>query len=493
MPLKAWVKGALDQIIQVCLKQPDLEFAWVGDDAVDPLQQAQTLNILVSAGIKTKEEARADLGLAPEPTLPPVGRGRDQVGKYNHNHDERGQFTTAEGAVEPGSKPPATTAAMETTTAPQSESDTQKPSAAAEKPQTPTAAPVPAPAAPTEALWATLPARAFQAAVQAANEAVVEATRAASSAAEEEVSGTIAKQLVQGAATSAMAVSALATAALVAMTKPTGGVEEGSVPGRPDITYRWAPDETTVTYHVLVDGQWRTLEARQDSTGSFRDAQGNLVATVVHDPGSKPTLATDPAAVDRAIAALPNATGDTASGATPPKDGSSASSGAQQIYVNPDTGQTIVAPAGSDASTLPPGFVPVGSGTLDDPGPSAASDAENSNSPSNAAAAQAPAWQPPPEALAKVPPDWGTPEPTKDGNGYRWSDPRGNKFGGIRIDPGDQKQTNLSQSVDHVIVRSEGKVLGWDGNPISGSIKDDPINAHIPLAIWAQWRYWNKP
>jgi hypothetical protein len=36
---------------------------WVGDDAVDPLEQAQTLNILVNAGIKTREEARADLGL----------------------------------------------------------------------------------------------------------------------------------------------------------------------------------------------------------------------------------------------------------------------------------------------------------------------------------------------------------------------------------------------------------------------------------------------
>ena len=38
---------------------------WVGDDAVDPLEQAQTLQILVGAGIKTREEARADLGLGP--------------------------------------------------------------------------------------------------------------------------------------------------------------------------------------------------------------------------------------------------------------------------------------------------------------------------------------------------------------------------------------------------------------------------------------------
>ena len=43
VPLKAWVKSALDQVIQVCLGERDLEFVWVGDDGVDPLQQAQTL------------------------------------------------------------------------------------------------------------------------------------------------------------------------------------------------------------------------------------------------------------------------------------------------------------------------------------------------------------------------------------------------------------------------------------------------------------------
>jgi hypothetical protein len=94
VPLKAWVKNALDQIVQVYLKQPDLEFAWVGDDAVDPLQQAQTLVALVGAGIKTVAEARADLGLA----------GAEKVAKFNPYHDEQGQFTTAEGAVEPGTR-----------------------------------------------------------------------------------------------------------------------------------------------------------------------------------------------------------------------------------------------------------------------------------------------------------------------------------------------------------------------------------------------------
>ncbi len=96
VPLKAWVKGALDEIIQVYLKQPDLEFIWVGDDAVDPLQQAQTLSILVNAGIKTREEARSELGLAPEP-----GAKSGGFGKFNPYHDERGRFATAERAVEP--------------------------------------------------------------------------------------------------------------------------------------------------------------------------------------------------------------------------------------------------------------------------------------------------------------------------------------------------------------------------------------------------------
>ncbi len=96
MPLKAWVKSALDHVIQVYLGEPDLEFVWVGDDAIDPLHQAQTLNILVSAGIKTREEARADLGLVPETKAPPA------FGKFNPYHDERGRFATADEAIEPG-------------------------------------------------------------------------------------------------------------------------------------------------------------------------------------------------------------------------------------------------------------------------------------------------------------------------------------------------------------------------------------------------------
>ena len=73
VPLKAWIKNALDHVIQSCMNEPGLD-VWVGDDAIDPLQQAQTLNILVTAGIKTRDEARAELGHGP------VGGGRESHG-----------------------------------------------------------------------------------------------------------------------------------------------------------------------------------------------------------------------------------------------------------------------------------------------------------------------------------------------------------------------------------------------------------------------------
>jgi hypothetical protein len=63
------------------MNEPGLEFVSVGDDAVDPLEQAQTLQILVTSGIKTREEARAELGLAPAaagPGKPEAGLGEAQ-------------------------------------------------------------------------------------------------------------------------------------------------------------------------------------------------------------------------------------------------------------------------------------------------------------------------------------------------------------------------------------------------------------------------------
>ncbi len=44
--------------------KPHLEFCRVGDDAVDPLSQAQTIAILIGARVKIRKEAGAKLGLA---------------------------------------------------------------------------------------------------------------------------------------------------------------------------------------------------------------------------------------------------------------------------------------------------------------------------------------------------------------------------------------------------------------------------------------------
>lgn len=99
-PMRAWVKDALDRVIQLYLGDDDLEFAWAGDDVTDPLQQAQTLQILVGSGVKTVDEARADLGLAP---LGKVEEGPAGLGKFNPYHDERGRFTTADGAQQSAS------------------------------------------------------------------------------------------------------------------------------------------------------------------------------------------------------------------------------------------------------------------------------------------------------------------------------------------------------------------------------------------------------
>ncbi len=97
--MRAWVKDMLDRVIQLYLGDDDLEFAWAGDDVTDPLQQAQTLQILIGSGVKTVDEARADLGLTP------LGKGGEEekpagFGKFNPYHDERGRFTTADGAQE---------------------------------------------------------------------------------------------------------------------------------------------------------------------------------------------------------------------------------------------------------------------------------------------------------------------------------------------------------------------------------------------------------
>ena len=49
------------------------------------------------------------------------------------------------------------------------------------------------------------------------------------------------------------------------------------------------------------------------------------------------------------------------------------------------------------------------------------------------------------------------------------------------------------QQVDHVVVRSGGKIIGRDGLPIAGRISDNYEAAHIPLSEYENWPTWNSP
>lgn len=95
------------------------------------------------------------------------------------------------------------------------------------------------------------------------------------------------------------------------------------------------------------------------------------------------------------------------------------------------------------------------------------------------------------DARTKLPGSWGPGVPNKKGVGTRWFDPS-NPGNGVRVDQGLPGSTQLSQQVDHVVVRSGGKVIGPDGKPIVGSLSDNP-QAHIPLADWMSWSSWSAP
>ncbi|WP_216638537.1 hypothetical protein [Endozoicomonas arenosclerae] len=101
-------------------------------------------------------------------------------------------------------------------------------------------------------------------------------------------------------------------------------------------------------------------------------------------------------------------------------------------------------------------------------------------------------WKIPDEVIHKIPERWIEPTDIRKGIGKRWFDPE-NKGNGIRIDKGNPNHSLPSQQVDHVIVRSSGKVLGRDGLPIVGSIKNNGEHAHIPLSEYISWKKWDSP
>ena len=92
-----------------------------------------------------------------------------------------------------------------------------------------------------------------------------------------------------------------------------------------------------------------------------------------------------------------------------------------------------------------------------------------------------------------IPEEWGIGQSTQKGVGWRWSDPENPSGFGIRIDEGLPSSPQLSQRVDHVIVRYNGRVIGRDGNAIPGSIADYGLLAHIPLSDWLTWAAWYSP
>jgi len=65
--LQNWVKQLVDPVIATEFQAPDLEFAWDQDRAVDPSEVAKIAASYVAAGIKSVNEVRAELGLAPVP------------------------------------------------------------------------------------------------------------------------------------------------------------------------------------------------------------------------------------------------------------------------------------------------------------------------------------------------------------------------------------------------------------------------------------------
>jgi hypothetical protein len=89
-------------------------------------------------------------------------------------------------------------------------------------------------------------------------------------------------------------------------------VDEGPVPGRPDMIYRWAHDQSRVEFRSQIDGHWWTLTsgALDLADGAFYGQSGEIVARMVLGPGPRPTLITTVDGLDRALADLRRANGE---------------------------------------------------------------------------------------------------------------------------------------------------------------------------------------
>lgn len=164
---------------------------------------------------------------------------------------------------------------------------------------------------------------------------------------------------------------------------------------------------------------------------------------------------------------------------------------------NPDAGGTPQKPEINGNSGKPgggePHTEPTKPGGTEGEGPKPPAEPDSpaqGTKPSDAPAT--PPFSVPPGLAEKIPPTW-TAQTNKKKPGMRWEDPKNPKGNGVRVDKGDPNSTFPSQQVDHVVVRKDGKIIGKDGKPISGSIAENAVDAHIPLSEYLTWKTWDAP
>ena len=113
-PLQNWVKALIDRVLAEDFAAPDLEFCWNEDRTLSPSDAMTISTGYVAAGLKTRNEVRADLGLAPVPggdqalvttgsgllplksePFPPlaVTMGKDWSFNPNQPRDDQGMWT----------------------------------------------------------------------------------------------------------------------------------------------------------------------------------------------------------------------------------------------------------------------------------------------------------------------------------------------------------------------------------------------------------------
>jgi Restriction endonuclease fold toxin 5 len=125
-------------------------------------------------------------------------------------------------------------------------------------------------------------------------------------AAESVLAENLSETVLKGLATLAARVSAASIIfGAIFIPSATPSVDEGPVPGRPNIRYRWAHAGSEVTFDALVDGQWQRLTTGQlrTDTGLFYDKDGQIVARLVYG-AKRSTLVTNTDVLDNALARL---------------------------------------------------------------------------------------------------------------------------------------------------------------------------------------------